>query len=222
MTVDQMISSFLIYYDRITSFSAPGYLPSEQLLFLNNGQDDFIKDRMFGKNFQPPAFEDNQRRVADLRTLITIGSLTYTTTDAQGLRQYTIPSDFMFSIKAFATCTRTGYPTVTNAENFECKPIKSEEIDKFINKTSNRTHFLRPLLTISGLSVHLIVDRFTTNTALILHYIKKPTALAVGGNCDLPTHTHQEIVDIAVRQALQATQDPRWQTSVQEEQLKST
>ncbi|KKP51373.1 MAG: hypothetical protein UR43_C0022G0011, partial [candidate division TM6 bacterium GW2011_GWF2_33_332] len=72
-----MIESFLLYYDRITSFSAPGYQTAEILVFLNNAQDDFIKDRMFGQNFQPPAFEDNQRRVADLRTIVTNLALTY-------------------------------------------------------------------------------------------------------------------------------------------------
>ena len=46
-------------------------------------------------------------------------------------------------------------------------------------------------------------------------------ALASSGSCDLPAHTHQEIIDMAVRQALQAIQDPRWQTSVQEEKIKS-
>jgi hypothetical protein len=221
MTVNEMITSFLVYYDRITSFSAPGYENSEKLLFLNNGQDDFIKDRMFGQNFQPPAFEDNQKRVADLRTLITSGALSYTSTDALGLRQYTLPADFLYSIKAFATCTRTGYPIIGTGELMECNFVKSEEIGKLLNTTYNRTHFIKPFISISGTSVHLIVDRFTTNTALTLHYIKKPAALIVGGSCDLPVHTHQEVVEIAVRQALQVLQDPRWNTAVSEEKLKS-
>jgi hypothetical protein len=147
MTVDQMMEAFLVYYDRITSFSAPGYQPSEQLLFLNNAQDDFIKDRMFGQNFQPPAFEDNQRRVADLRTIVTSGNLTYVSQDVHGARQYTIPADFMFSIKAFAVCTRTAYPIISSSEEFECNFIKSEEVGKFISTTYNKTHFIKPVVS---------------------------------------------------------------------------
>jgi hypothetical protein len=221
MTVNQMIESFLVYYDRITSFSAPGYQPGEILLFLNNGQDDFIKDRMFGPNFQPPAFEENQKRVADLRTLVTSNSLTYTTTDTIGLRQYTIPTDFLYPIKPYALCTRSGYPVITSGELMECKPVKSDQVGKLLNSTYNKTYFIKPYYTITGTSLHLIIDRFTTNTSIILHYIKKPTELVTGGSCDLPIHTHQEIVEISVRQALQVLQDPRWQTAVAEDKLKS-
>ena len=222
MTVDQMIESFLIYYDRITSFSAPGYETDEILLFLNNAQNDFIKDRMFGQNFQPPAFEDNQRRVADLRTLVVAPTdLVYTSVDLLGSRQYTLPANFMFHIKAHAICTRSNYPIVASSEYFECNFIKSEQVEKVLNSTANRTHFLKPFITISGTTVKLIVDRFTTNTGLSLQYLKTPTALISGGSCDLPVHTHQEIIDMSVRQALQVLQDPRWQTSVQEEKIKS-
>jgi hypothetical protein len=221
MTVDQMIESFLLYYDRITSFSAPGYETSEILIFLNNAQDDFIKDRMFGSNFQPPAFEDNQRRVADLRALVKIGGLVYQSNDTYGARQYILPTDFMFAVKALAVCTRTGYPSISSSEYIECNFIKSEEIGKFVNTTYNKTHFLKPYVSIAGTLVHLIVDRFTSNTELTLYYLQKPTVLIEGGSCDLSTHTHQEIVDMAVRQALQAIQDPRWTSSVQEEKIKS-
>lgn len=221
MTVNQMIESFLVYYDRITSFSAPGYQTAEIVLFLNNAQDDFIKDRTFGQNFQPPAFEDNQRRVADLRALSTITNPAYSAIDTLGCRLYTLPTDFLFAIKCIATCTRTGYPLVTASELFECSFIKTEEISKLISTVHNKTHFLKPYCTIAGTYIKIIVDRFTFNTAITLEYLKKPTALIAGGNCDLATHTHQEIVDIAVRQALQVLQDPRWQTAVTEEKLKS-
>jgi hypothetical protein len=176
---------------------------------------------MFGKNFQPPAFEDNQKRVADLRTLIVIANLTYSGNDSIGARQFTVPTNFMFAIKALAQCTRSAYPVISSSEYIECNFIKSEETGKFINTTYNRTHYLKPYITISGTSAHLIIDRFTINTVLTLHYIKIPTALIANGSCDLPIYTHQEIIDLAVRQALQATQDPRWQTSVAEEKIKT-
>jgi len=223
MTVNQMIESFLVYYDRITSFSAPGYTSGEIVLFLNNAQDDFIKDRMFGQNFQPPAFEDNQRRVADLQTLSVLRNPALFGTDSLGCILYSLPTNpiFLYAIKCIATCTRTGYPLVTTGELFECRFIKSEEISKLISTVHNKTHFITPYCTISETYIKIVVDRFTTNSAILLQYIKKPTELIAGGDCDLPTHTHQEVVDIAVRQALQVLQDPRWQTAVTEEKLKS-
>ena len=59
MTGPEILTAFDQYYDKITNFQAPGYLEAEKLLFLNNAQDDFVKERTFGENFQPPAFDDN-------------------------------------------------------------------------------------------------------------------------------------------------------------------
>lgn len=221
MTVDEMISSFRQYYDRITSYSAPGYLDAEILLFLNNAQTDVIKDRMFGVNYQPPAFEDNQKRVADLLPLISISSLVYTSLDSYNARQYTLPADFLYFIKAYATCTRSGYPLVSSSRMFECKFLRSGDIGNVYNAEYNRTHFLRPYITISGTTAKVIVDRYTTNSALVMHYINEPTELASAGSCDLPDHVHQDIVDVAVRQALQSISDSRWQTKVQDNAISS-
>jgi hypothetical protein len=221
MTVNEMLESFLVYYDRITSFSAPGYEAAEKLLFLNNAQNDFIKDRMFGQNFQPPAFEDNQRRVADLHTLINRWGLVYSGNDTLGWRSYTLPTVFMFFIKAIAVGTRTNYPVISSSENFECDYIKQENIMKFTSSSVNKTHFIKPVVYIADGHIQVMGDRFTTISALTLQYLRKPTVLVENGTCDMPEHTHQEIVDMAVRQALQAIQDPRWQSSVTEEKIKS-
>lgn len=219
---DNMIVSFEQYYDKVTNLAAPGYEESEILLFLNNGQDSFIKERMFGDKFRPPAFEDNQKRVADLRPLITRevtlefdGNAYFTNSRGMG-----IPSALMFILGLSSQVTRTEPLTVE--EWVECDFIKREDARKFDTTAYNKPYFKHPKYYISGNMVYIIYDGYTTgfadpDHACNLKYIKKPTALVVGGDCDLEDYVHQEIVDIAVREAMQVSQDQRFETKVIEE-----
>lgn len=228
MTVNGMISSWKQYYDKITNFSAPGYENNEILLFLNNSQDEFIKERMFGEKFMPPAFEDNQKRVADLRPLIT-GNIPGTFTTYSYLAKckgMAIPADLMFIIGLSAVVTRTE-PYTPDPEWVECDFIKGENAGKFNTTTYNKPYFKRPKYFVLGSVVYVIFDSYTTgyadaNHKYNLQYIKKPTELVADEECDLETHTHQEIVDIAVRQALQVSQDPRFQSKLIEEKSVKT
>ena len=223
MTVNEMITSFSQYYDKMTNLAAPGYEDSEILLFLNNAQDNFIKSRLFGDNFQPPAFEDNQKRVADLRKLVdevTVNTnFWWPSAYYKKCRGINIP-DVMFITGMLAKVTRTE-PTGTE-EWAECDFIKREYARKFDTVSGNKPYFRRPKYFVAGYHVWVIFDAYTTGYAneshpFFLRYIKKPTVLIVGGSCDLETYTHQEIIDIAVREAMQVSQDQRYETKVIEE-----
>jgi len=221
MTGQEMIDSFYQYYDRITNFSAPGYETDEVLLFLNNAQDEFIKDRAFGKGFQPPALEDNQKRVADLRPLITNITKSVAPGASDGLHYTTGPSDYLYYITSMAKVTRTN-PTI-NAEFVECKYIKNEEQKKFLHSAVNVTHHINPVVFSDNYftnNLWIQADSYTTISHIGLSYISQPTAIETGAASVLEDHTHQEIVDIAVRQALQVQQDPRWQSQVAEQKIK--
>ena len=233
-----MIESFKVYYDRVTSFSAPGYEDEEILLFLNNAQDEFIKDRAFGTNFQPPAFEDNQKRVADLFAITKAKEVTtgISSSNLFGnswvVQKSSIESDsVLYTIGIRARITRTS-PSITN-EYVECDEIKTENTGKFAVSSVNKTHFINPKYLEEKSGYYIIGDAYTTLIdRLLVNYVMKPQPITESiqdynetyssSYISLPSHTHQEIVDIAVRQALQVTQDPRWQTQLGEQQIKST
>jgi hypothetical protein len=229
MTGAEMISNFDIYYDYVSSGSAPGYLTEEKLIFLNNSQDDFIKERMFGKNFQQPIFEQNQKRVADLQTLVvqykllTIAPINPIFSE----KSYGIPTspDFLYYIDSISLLTRTNYPVISTDQWIKNKFINHNEIHKFINGVVNKTHFLNPVVWIEADVMNVMGDQFTTISSTNgqkLSYIKKPTAITNStSSSDLPLHTHQEIVEKAVWQGLKVTGDPRWQTATAEKQFKT-
>ena len=223
MTVNEMITSFSQYYDKMTNLAAPGYEDSEILLFLNNAQDNFIKARMFGDNFVQPAFEDNQKRVADLRPLITEDEFDQPFVDNNYFAKskgIIIPTAAMFIIGLSAVVTRSEPYSIE--QYAECDFVKREFARKFDTTTTNKPFFLKPKYYVLGANVYAIFDGYTTSYAdddhmYYLRYIKTPTALTAGDDCDLEAYTHQEIVDIAVREAMQVSQDQRYETKVIDE-----
>ena len=56
-------------------------------------------------------------------------------------------------------------------------------------------------------------DNFSNLTTATLHYLKNPTIISSGVDCDLPKHTHEEIVEIAVGLAIEELENiQRFQT----------
>ncbi len=232
------ISTFKIYYDRITSFSAPGYNDDEILIFLNSAQDEFVKERTFGKNFQPPAFEDNQKRVADISPLITIVTDIVTASDTTYGNSYKLLKEtfptlaLLWIVNVQVKCTRSGYPVIATAQFIDCDLIKSEDAGKFRSSDVNKPHFINPKWFQDLLNLWFIADEYTTmSTEANITYVREPKPIIAAstefdgtwttGIMSLNPIVHQEIVDIAVRQALQVQQDPRLKTKVEEQMIRN-
>jgi hypothetical protein len=235
VTGSEMIASFLQYYDRITNFSAPGYEDGEILLFLNNAQDEFVKERTFGKNFQPPAFDDNEKRVADIRPLVSYDAENTSAASIYGnsvvISTYGVDAAFLYIVKLDVRVTRTN-PTVT-AEYIPAREIKMEDAGSFKDSVFNKAWFMNPVFfTVRDSGIYIIGDYYTTVMDNVrLNYVRRPKIIVAGmlefngnyqdGYMSLEPHVHQEIVNIAVRNALQVQMDPRWQSQVGEQQIKT-
>ena len=236
MIGSEILTAFDQYYDKITNFQAPGYLEAEKLLFLNNAQDEFVKERTFGKNFQPPAFDDNPKRVADIRSLVAHGSWALTEvsvygTNSKSLNLYDEDSSFLYLMKASARITRTN-PVMT-AEYIPCREIKLGEAEGFKDTTLNRTWFKNPVyFSIRNIGLVIIADYYTTVLDYAkVEYVRQPYPITAAildfngtfasGYMSLESHVHQEIVDMAVRSAMHVSKDQRYQTQIAEGQIKS-
>jgi hypothetical protein len=166
--------------------------------------------------------------VADLRSIITTSGLTIVPggpVQLYGELFYTLPTSnpvFLYYIESISSLIRSSYPVIGSVKYIKNKFITHEQATRFANNEMNKTHFLNPVTWIEGTTLCVLPDRFTTIANVRLTYVFKPTAIADNTNVpQLAEHTHQEIVDIAVRQALQAIQDPRFQTAIIESQQKT-
>lgn len=224
-----MITWFNQYYDKETNFSAPGYEPSEILVFLNNAQKTFVKDRTFGKGFGKPAFEDNQKRLTDLMSLVQYQSYTSTSDffTYPGLAKCryfaTSAADSFYYIVSVEVQVTRSYPVVA-AEWVSCDFIRNIDAHRFDVITTNKPFFLKPKYFVLSNSCMVMFDAYTTaymdgsTHDARLRYIRAPWALSIGGPCMFHESVVQEIVNIAVREAMQVSQDQRFETKVIEEE----
>ncbi len=209
MTEQEMIELFGERYN-LSSNSNDDKLDDEVYLYLNAAQDRFINQRFTGNPSGLP-FQLTQKRIDDLRTLITeSGDLSAATNPSPTIpngKRYTTPANLRFFIKA--------YPSI-NGNPVSAEMITLEESYKWI-QTPNNNPIVREakVLYENATTFTVIVD--PTDLANLgtvkVQYIKIPTTIASGTNSELPNHTHREIVEIAVGLAIEGIENiDRYQT----------
>ena len=96
--------------------------------------------------------------------------------------------------------------------------VQHDDIFTLLDDPFNTTKHTDPLTTIRG----NVIDIYTNDIFIIdsvkITYIRRPAeiSLTLGVNCELPEHTHQEIVDLAVSSILEGITDPRYQSHLVE------
>ena len=191
-------------------------------LYLNSAVNRFIKQRYTGNNYRQIAFEGDDKRVADLRTLLTNSptiSKSSATSEIPNSARYTVPSDFMFYVDCSVIFTRTDV-SQTNTW-VQCKTIKNSEIRKHVQSGHNKPYIREPLVVFRDATYFTVIIDDVANIGNLstasLTYIKEPAVINVDSgsavNCDLPNHTHEEIVDMAVNIVLEVEESKRGQTN---------
>ena len=94
------------------------------------------------------------------------------------------------------------------------KFVQLDDIAKLLEDPFNTTKHTSPLTTIRGRHIDIYTSDIFIIDKLKITYIRKPReiSLPLGISCELPDHTHQEIVDMAVSSILEGISDPRYQT----------
>lgn len=232
MTISEMHTHFKLELDKTSSLDEiPSFLPEEIDLWLNKGIMKFIKTRYSGINFKKESFEETQKRIDDLRTLVTEatisgGNLT-TGTDKPNsfVADLSSLSDtYMFTLGEEVTISYNDIRTPT-VDSTKRQGIKEATVNNYRSLIDNpysehNLHYeeAQPLRLFQGNNVELITDGDYDVTEYHIRYIKEPSEVDYDTptNCDLPDHTHDEIVKIAVNMALENIEQPRYQTHANE------
>ena len=117
--------------------------------------------------------------------------------------------------KRITTTTREGNAEKSVAFN---KFVQQDDIFKLLEDPFNTTKHTSPLTTIRG----SYIDIYTSDIFIIdkvkITYIRKPKdiSLSLDTSCELPVHTHREIVDMTISSILEGLNDPRYKTHQQE------
>lgn len=223
MTVSEMHQAIRLNLDKSTSFvGAVDFLSEELDFWLNEGQDRFVKQRLFGNNYRQEKFDATQKRIDDLRSLI-IQSAKISLSQsnlATNVKECSLPisdatSPYLFYINSSV------YDVSDNALQ-TADVISFELISRYLKDTVNNPYIRRPLVVFYRNSVDKIAfvhgDEFTP-TKCDITYIKKPKKLVSGtpgtyetNTSELPEHTHREIVTITSEMLIENIESQRVQT----------
>lgn len=113
--------------------------------------------------------------------------------------------------------------TTRYAENEEeklvpCKYVQQDDIYALLYDPFNTTKHKYPKYTIQENFIDIYSDNKFIPIFVMLTYIRHPKKLDLinGIGCELPEHTHQEIVEMAVKSILETIESPRYQTQTME------
>ncbi len=212
MLITQMHNEFKLLLDKGDSLDIPNFLSSEIDSFLSMAQDRFVTKRAFGNNVRRTGFEEDQKRRDDLRTLIVEAQISPSPNNPNLNKPngqfINLPDLYRHAINEEA---------FINKKRVSVKPITHDRYNKIIddpfNKPLNDTVYR--LDYGEGSRFELISGEGQTVETYYLRYIRKPGDLSLKDNVSslLPDHTHREIIRMAVLDALENVEQPRYQSS---------
>ena len=99
-----------------------------------------------------------------------------------------------------------------------CSYAQHDDLMTLLSDPFNTTKHSGPLYTIQENFVDIYADNTFFSKFVELKYIRRPKRmnkdLSIG--CELPEHTHQEIVEMGIKSILEAISDPRYNTQSRE------
>lgn len=224
MTIAEMHTQLNLRTQKINSNAFDNFLPEERDEYINLAISRFIKNRFMPEsNYIGEGFEQSQKRYDDLRSLVKKDeSLTLTTVTMNvGQRgmfvdRGTLPNDYnyLISIRCEVQYARTGveYTVVANkrvidgVEGTDYKEwitkadiVQSDDIYTLLKDPFNTTSPSEPIADMHSNGIDVYTDDKFIVSKIIINYLKNPVtvSLSTSTDCDLPEHTHDEIVDMA-------------------------
>jgi len=233
MTAVEMDQEFLILYDKLTNFDAPGYSELERSIIMTKAQE-----RVFFAHYNPLAnkfhegFEETEARGKDLQELtkgVTITAPSGTQTNALPNGEfYDLPTDCLYAVSEEVTLASDD--TCVDGTRIRVVPITHDEYS--INKKNpfkkpNTREFIWRL-TYQGRRHELITAANSTVSEYHLRYIKNLQPIILGSitvdgvagplDSELNIILHKRIVDEAVKIATGVTDPASYQLKSIEQQ----
>jgi len=200
----------------------PSFTSNEIDYWLNQAIRKFVKTRYSGVNAKREGFEQTQKRIDDLRTLVREVTVPCTETGAikpngwiltDGFDNANFVDDYWLSIGEEVLLTLSDSSTIRQGVTEVTSDEYRAEIDN--PYSSFRLHYgnAKPLRLFYNNTIEFISDGTYDVTSAYVRYIKAPdTVVLATTSCDLPEHTHDEVVILGVQMALENIEQPRIQS----------
>jgi len=232
MTALEMKKEFLVLYDKITNFDAPGYQDDEISIFLTKAQERIVLHyyHPLGNKYRE-GFEETEGRRKDLKELVVGVTLSASSSDQINSLPngvfYDLPTDCLYAISEEATLSSSD--TCINGTRVRVKPITHDEysinLDNPFKKPSGKLVWR---LDYNTTRHELITNGSYTVGEYHLRYIKRPRPIIIDSSVidgvtgpldsELDPITHKRVVDWAVKIATGITDPQQYQIKSIEQQ----
>lgn len=198
---------------------------TETEYWLNQGLEKFYKTRYSGINFKQLGFEQNQKRIDDLRTLVSKVTSEPTSTNDETY-QVVLPKDYFALLGDTAGIQPVDDNECWEKENGEYvikytdtieSTIETVDRDKQNSLSEYRLKycFARPLRLIENNNIILYTDGNYKVSSYTLTYLKRPSKIDIHTSpyseyTNMPTHTHSEIVKLAAQMYIENKGNQRY------------
>lgn len=198
--------------------------------WLNRGLEKFYKTRYSGLNFKQRGFEQDQKRIDDLRTLVKRAHFSDENIEANGNEFFiTFPDDYILLLGDTAGIVpmdgienkcwdkdADGNYIVKKSDTLECT-IENIDREKENSLSEYRLKYCyaRPIKLVQGENVFLYTDGLYKVKEYDITYLRKPIQIDIHTNpfdeyTDMPEHTHSEIVKLAAQMYIENQGNPRY------------
>lgn len=210
MTVQEMHYAIDQGLQKVGSHVYEDFESEELDFFLNKMQERFIKDNVF-------AFRNAriQRRLDNIRVLLVLNQTdTVTIEDGDTQVSVDLQDDYDFLINLRALLTRATGDTDTEYQK-PARIVEQDELHTALQNPFAKSQFDSPVASMSGNSIIMHLNESFILKEVRHDYIRKPAEISLSSvvDCELPEHTHHEIVGMTVNHILEVIGSPRYQTN---------
>ena len=214
-----MHTAFKQGLDKFDSKDYPNLEPDEIDLVLNQATGALVKQRYGFNNFKKEAFEQTQKRIEDLYSLVTSTRLSVIPNGTENIDSnsvfVTLPNDHWITIQELTNITYSGVIT----EDVYTQVIQHNDYSKLINNPFARPSTKKVLRLTTQEGAELLHSADSTVNSYKLRYIREPATVDSQStpqvDSDLPDQVHQEIVNQAISIALENIESARIKTFIQ-------
>lgn len=225
MNITQMHLAFRLQVDKSGNLELPSFEPEEIDFWLNTAISRFVKTRFTGSD-KNLSFEEHLKRTEDLKTLVVEETINPTGGTIK-------PNSFIADLSGLTTkwfilgeeveivFTKLG----TSGSSYKRQGVTKCTVDTYRTNIDDpySEHILhyeeaKPLRLVYQNTIELITDGNYTISHYYIRYLRRPIAVSLTGNtsCDLPEHTHDEIIALATSMVLENIEQPRYQSQLNE------
>lgn len=229
MTAQEMKRSFLVLYDKITNFAAPGYTDEEISLFLTKAQERIVLHyyRPNANRFND-GFQESEQRRKELSQLLESNSNSTPSTSQTGVHPngtfFDYPDDLLYTTSEEVTIESDN--ECIDGIRIDIKPVTDDEYtankrNPFKKPFANAGRGLVWRLDFNTRRHELITDGTFDVTTYHLKYLKKPRPIIIDTstlngvtgpqNSTLNDSLHERIIDEAVMIATGVTEPQFYQ-----------